>query len=136
MSMTPEEATQIKIDIAVVKDVMSSVVEALKESSIAQRDTSKQIGELVTELKLQEQRDHQKDKDIMAMSDRIAVLDLRVCNYIEGNKGILEWLGRRKYFYDSLTASITSVWGKVIGAAIIVMVASYLGFDATKIIGK
>lgn len=127
MSITPEEAAQIKSDHTLLKEQFSQLVTALHEN------TSK-TGEMLLEMKERDVRDEYKEKEFKELKEAVNTTNERITSYIEGNEPLLMWAKKKKEFNENVWSSIGSTWGKMVGALIVIAVAAVLGLDLSSII--
>lgn len=127
MSISQQEAEVIRAEQVFLKEQVTDLVSALK-------DNTKSVGEMLLEMKERDVRDEYREKEFIELKEYIVKIDDKITDYIESKEPIVEWAKRRKEFYDSLVSGITSSWGKLVGAAIIIGVAYVLGMDLSKLI--
>lgn len=127
MSITQAEATQIRTEQAFLKDQVSELVKALNSNT-------EKVGEMLIEMKERDVRDEYREKEHQELKEAIHTTNERIESYIKSKQAIVEWAERRKSLYDSIWSGITSTWGKLTGALIIIAIASALGLDLSKVI--
>lgn len=127
MSMTPEESAQIKSDVTMLKDQFSQLVTALHEN------TSK-TGEMLLEMKERDVRDEYREKEFKELKEAIHEANERITEYIEKKEPLLLWAEKKKEFNDRVWDNISSTWGKMAGALIIIGMASALGLNLSSIV--
>lgn len=134
MSLTQQEAIQMKTDVEILKSSTSQVLQAIGESVTAQKENSKLINELVIEMKERDVRDEYRAKDLDELKGYISRVDGDVKNYIEIHHDSLEKLSQSQRAKDAFYKSVTSTWGKVFAMLLIAACAYVLGIDLTKVI--
>ena len=127
MSITSEEAAQIKSDHSLIKDQFSQLVAALKEN------TSK-TGEMLLEMKERDVRDEYKEKEFKELKDAVNKVDEKITNYIDHHETLLAWTKKKKEFNENVWVNAGSTWGKMVGALIVISIAASLGLDLSSII--
>lgn len=126
MSISQEEAAAIRSEQAFLRDQVTQLVSAL-------HDNTEKVGEMLSEMKVRDKQDEYREKEFAELKDKFGELDARISEYIKLKEPIVEWVERKKKFYDALWASITSTWGKLIAAAFVVGMAYALGLDLSKV---
>lgn len=126
MSITQEEAAVIRSEQAFLRDQVTELVGAL-------HDNTQKVGEMLSEMKVRDKQDEYREKEFGELKEKVTETNERITDYIKTKEPIVEWAERRKKFYDSLWASITSTWGKILAGAAIVGLAYVLGIDITKL---
>jgi chromosome segregation ATPase len=127
MSISQEEAAQIRTEQTFLKEQVSELVNALKSNT-------ERVGEMIAEMRERDVRDEYREKEFEELKTAIHDTNSKIDSYIKSKEPIVEWAKRRKEFYDGLVSSITSTWGKIVAAAILIGVAYAVGLDISKLI--
>lgn len=126
MTISSDEAAQIRADHASLKEEVSKVVTALHENTVTTR-------EMLLEMRERDVRDEYREKEFAELKEAIKTTNAQIAEYIKDKEPYLEWAKKRKEFNEALFAGITSTWGKFAGALIIVAIAAILGLDISKV---
>lgn len=126
MPISPEEAAQMRADQAFIKEQITHVVEALHQNT-------KVSGEMLIEMRERDVRDEYREKEFSELKEAVKSVDKKIDDYIESEKQVIDWARSRKQFYDSLLKGMTSTWGKMAGALIIIVFFAAIGIDLTKL---
>ncbi len=127
MSITSEEAAQIKSDHNMLKDQFSQLVSAL-------HDNTSKTGEMLLEMKERDVRDEYKEKEFKELKEAVQATNNRINEYIESKEPYMSWVKKKKEFNDNMFNGITSTWGKMVGALVIIAIAAALGLDLSSIV--
>ena len=126
MSITPEEAAEIRAEHQTLKEEVGKVVNALHENTVTTR-------EMLIEMRERDVRDEYRQKEFEELKEAVKGVDTKIDDYITNQQPVLDWAKRRKELYDSLWSGVTSNTGKFISVILIVGVAMVLGIDFTNI---
>lgn len=126
MSISPEEAAQIKSDHNMLMNQFTELVSALK-------DNTAKTGEMLLEMKERDVRDEYREKAFVALQGSVSETNKRIDKSIESNEPLLSWVKKKKEFNDSIWSNISSTWGKMVGALLLIALAAALGFDLSSI---
>lgn len=127
MSITSEEAAQIKSDHNMLKDQFSQLVSAL-------HDNTSKTGEMLLEMKERDVRDEYKEKEFKELKEAVQATNDRINQYVESKEPYISWVKKKKEFNDNMFNGITSTWGKMVGALVIIAIAAALGLDLSSIV--
>lgn len=129
MTISSEEASQIRGEQAFLKESINNLVSAI-------HDNTQRVGEMLVEMKERDVRDEYREKEFQELKDSIKKVDDNINAFIKEKEPVIKWAEKRKEVYESIWSGITSTWGKFAGALLIVAVAAALGLDITKVFGK
>lgn len=126
MSITPEEAAEIRAEHQTLKEEVSKVVSALHENTVTTR-------EMLMEMRERDVRDEYRQKEFEDLKNAVNTVNEKIDNYIENKQPILDWASGNKDFWDGVKSGFQSNTGKFIFVILVFGVAMALGIDFSNI---
>ena len=134
MTITKDEAYQIKSDIEVLKTSTKQCLQATTKSADASAKVAEQISNLLIEMKERDVREEYRTKEIVELKEAIGFVDKRIADFIDTELPTLTRSKLRHGRVDKVLEGLSSNVGKLIGIALVVGVMVMLGIDPTKLI--
>ena len=138
MSFTPEEATQIKIDVGVLKNTTDKVLTALS-------DNTEQLTTLISKMdagdirREYEAKERLEDKEeVSGLKESVAQVNERIDSYITSVAPIIARSKSRQDSIDNFKNSMNTTGGKMLMVLIFTVITGFLsaalGLDLSSIV--
>lgn len=145
MSFTPEEATQIKTDVEVLKVTTNQVLTAIGENTEQIKENVKLTTSLIQKMDAHDVRREYEEKERKAdrehidqLKDAVSMVNNRIDAYIDDVKPTISRSKQRHDSVDNFKKSMGTTWGKmfatVLVTAMMLFVAAAFGLDITKLV--
>lgn len=133
MGHREEDIIQVKSDVDSLNKSMNLLVTSISDSVEAQKATSKNVNDLILQMKERSIREEYKEKEIERIKDNAKRVENTLVAYVDSNAEPMQKLIRSQALKESFFASATSSWGKVAAMIVIVGVAYVLGIDLSNL---
>ncbi len=136
MSLTPEEAQQIKVDIEVLKTTSTQVLQAIGENSEQTKENNKLVHSLIQKMDKHDVRQEYEAKEREEEKEHTRVLEGKVEAVNLRIDNMMPTYQRTKANHESIDKfkdGMRSTWGKMAGALLVIGIAAGLGLDLSNL---
>jgi len=125
MSISPEEAVQIKSDIEVLKNSTTQCLQATENAAKASQLVAEQISNLLLEMKEHDIREEYRAEELKQLRGSIDLVNNKIDEYIP----VLTRAKSQQDFNDGIKAGMSSTAGKLAMIAAIIGAMYLLGIN-------
>jgi len=136
MSLTAAEATQIKIDVEVLKNTTSQVLKALCDNTDSIKVLISKMDAHDVRREYEEKEKEAAAEEVVALTTAVKEVNERIDTYVTGVAPILARAKAHQDSSDNFKKSMSTTWGKmtagVIVTASILLIAYIFGVNVPK----
>lgn len=136
MSLTTAEATQIKIDVEVLKNTTSQVLKALCDNTDSIKVLISKMDAHDVRREYEDKEKEEAKKDVAELAQKVELVNERMDSYITNVAPVIARAKAKQETTDNFIKSMSTTWGKmtagIIVTASILLIAYVFGVNIPK----
>ena len=136
MSLTTAEATQIKIDVEVLKNTTSQVLKALCDNTDSIKVLISKMDAHDVRREYEDKEKEEAKKDVTELAQKVKLVNERIDSYITNVAPVIARAKAKQETTDDFMKSMSTTWGKmtagIIVTASLLLIAYVFGVNIPK----